>query len=88
MLHRVEMTTNDLLSDPVVQTVMRADRVDPTSLRADLDVVARRLSLQSRPLLAPPCAAGLRRLLGECVLASREVARTAISDAARRRTGR
>jgi hypothetical protein len=44
MAHPNAQSINDLLTDPLVQKVMLADRVDPTALRALMTGVADRLA--------------------------------------------
>jgi hypothetical protein len=41
---------DDLLADPLIQSVMRADRVDAAALRVELTHAATRLSARPRPL--------------------------------------
>ena len=36
-----DITLSDALSDPIVQAVMQADKVDPAALEADLLAIAR-----------------------------------------------
>lgn len=38
-----EPTLNEMLSDPLIETLMRADGVDPDALRPELCAVARQL---------------------------------------------
>jgi len=56
--HR-EPTLNEMLSDPLIRLVMRADGVDPEKLRPQLDAVARSLVRPpSLPSTAELCCAG------------------------------
>jgi hypothetical protein len=54
ILWQREPTLNELLSDPLIITVMRADGVDPQKLRPQLHAVARTLG---RPPSLPRTAA-------------------------------
>jgi len=49
-LHRHELTLNNVLTDPMVRTVMAADRVDPQELAAMLAAVAKTLPRPPRPV--------------------------------------
>jgi hypothetical protein len=44
MAYQSAQTIDNLLADPLIQTVMRADRVEPQALRSLLDGTARRLA--------------------------------------------
>jgi hypothetical protein len=69
---RNEQTLDELLSDPVILALMRADRVDPLQLRADFRHVASRLA--QRPSLdraEAVEAADWKRLLDDCLAARR-----------------
>ena len=48
MAYRTAQTIDDLLADPLIQTVMRADHVEPKALKTLLDGTARRLADQRR----------------------------------------
>jgi hypothetical protein len=48
--HR-EPTLNEMLSDPLIKLVMRADGVDPETLRPQLNAVARSLVRANTELL-------------------------------------
>jgi len=52
-----EPTLAELLSDPLIEMVMRADGVDPDALRPDLCAVARELSRRGASV-AQECACG------------------------------
>jgi len=59
ILWQVEPTLNEMLSDPLIRLVMRADGVDPEKLRPQLDAVARALARPpSRPRTVEFCCAG------------------------------
>ena len=45
MLPRPSLTLDDLLADSLIQTVMRADRVEPEAVRALMDGAARRIAM-------------------------------------------
>jgi hypothetical protein len=51
--HR-ELSLHDALSDPVIQTLMDADGVDPVALEADLREIAK--TLRHRPTRSVRCA--------------------------------
>ncbi len=63
--HRKELTVDQLLDDPVILAVMRADRVDPVRLRAMLARLATSLGdpAHAVPAATPPAA---RTLAGVC----------------------
>ena len=42
-----DMSLAEALSDPLIRAVMRADGVDPTRLKVELDETARRLARNS-----------------------------------------
>ena len=44
MAHQNSPTIDHLLADPLIQKVMRADRVEPLALRSLLDETARRIA--------------------------------------------
>jgi hypothetical protein len=44
MAYRTAQTIDDLLADPLIQTVMRADHVEPQALKTLLTGTARRIS--------------------------------------------
>ena len=44
MAHRNALTIDDLLADPLIQKVMRADRVEPEPLKVLLQGTARRIA--------------------------------------------
>jgi hypothetical protein len=74
MLSHSEQTMDDLLSDPLTLSLMKADGVDPTALRSDLVHVARRLG--ERPAAMLPAEwrnrePDWKRLLADCIQASR-----------------
>ena len=54
---RQELTLTNMLTDPIVRTVMAADRVDPQELAAMLAGIAETLS----PSPEHPCTAQLAR---------------------------
>ena len=73
MLRRTEQTMDDLLSDPLTLSLMRADGVDPAALRSDLVHVAERLG--ERPPAVLPSQwrnrePDWKRLLADCIQAS------------------
>jgi hypothetical protein len=43
-----EPSLSDALSDPIIQTIMSADRVDPQTLEADLRATARKVARPRR----------------------------------------
>jgi hypothetical protein len=45
-----EPSLSDALSDPIVQTIMNADHVDPHALEADLRATARKVAKPQRAL--------------------------------------
>jgi hypothetical protein len=55
-----EPTLADMLSDPIVTAVMRADKVDPTKLHAMLGRLAGELHARRRLSLFAPGAGGSR----------------------------
>lgn len=59
ILYPREPTLHEMLSDPLIEIVMRADGVDPDKLRVALREVGRGRSL--RPASASRCAAAWRR---------------------------
>jgi hypothetical protein len=74
MLSHSEQTMDDLLTDPLTLSLMRADGVDPMALRSDLVHVAQRLG--ERPAAMLPAEWRKRepdwkRLLADCIQASR-----------------
>ena len=48
MAHQSAPTIDHLLADPLIQMVMRADRVEPLALRSLLDGTARRIAAARR----------------------------------------
>ena len=69
MTRHVELTMDDLLSDPLTLLLMRADGVDPTDLRGMLRAAARRLEDRGA-MVAPGAKAPWREepdLLRDCV---------------------
>ncbi len=58
---RQELTLNSALSDPLIRTLMAADKVDPVKLESMLRRIAQevrpRLSLSTRPEPERPCCA-------------------------------
>jgi hypothetical protein len=58
ILWQREPTLNEMLSDPLIRLVMRADGVDPEKLRPQLRAVARSLERpSSRPRTLELCCA-------------------------------
>jgi hypothetical protein len=57
MMWRHEIALKDMLSDPIVQAVMRADHVDRDAFDALLKRVARARQAVSRRTHRPPSAA-------------------------------
>ena len=53
MTLRHEPTISELMADPLVRSMMSADRVDPHALEAMLHSLAPRLATRRRPALAP-----------------------------------
>ena len=72
MSHSGEMTFEDLLNDPLTLSLMKADRVDPKTLRADLRAVSKRLAARrdpAHPIRVEAAARDFGSLLGDCVRA-------------------
>jgi hypothetical protein len=74
MLSHSEQTMDDLLSDPLTLSLMRADGVDPAALRSDLVHVAERLG-ERLPAMLPAewrnREPDWKRVLADCIQASR-----------------
>jgi hypothetical protein len=68
-----EMTFEDLLNDPLTLSLMKADRVDPAALRADLRAVSKRLAVRHEAASARAFSPDreFSSLLGDCVRAKR-----------------
>jgi hypothetical protein len=67
-------TMDELLSDPLTQSLMKADRVDPARLRADLRQAAARMGERPEAHLPEAWlkrAPDWQRLLKDCVQAAR-----------------
>ena len=58
ILWQREPTLNEMLSDPLIKIVMRADGVDPDALRPELCAVARDLSQRRGARVASECLCG------------------------------
>ena len=68
MAHQNAPTIDHLLADPLIQKVMRADRVEPLALRSLLDGTARRIADARRGAAAQVgrISAGAARSGGRC----------------------
>ena len=53
-----EPTLNEMLSDPLIELVMRADGVDPDALRPELCAVARELKSARGAAVTAECVCG------------------------------
>lgn len=51
-----EPTLNEMLSDPLIETLMQADGVDPDALRPELCAVARSLKQARGATVTQECA--------------------------------
>lgn len=67
--HRKELTLDQLLDDPLIRAVMRADRVDPVRLRATLARQTASLG-ESQRALAAAAPSMARALASACAAAA------------------
>ena len=58
ILWQREPTLNEMLSDPLIALLMRADGVDPDALRPELCAVARDLQTARGAAIAAGCVCG------------------------------